>query len=604
MSLSLWATGARCYAEMMGEKSEYSMRRKALVAVASHDEAQQVVKLLRGKGLEMVFAENAVQAASLYRKEKPILAIFDEGLPEGGLGALEMIASSVSMITQPIVLRDSMFNPELQRIVCGRRAIAVRKPLVADEFLYAVRRVLKEEFKDSLEISDPVTGLYTLQSALLLGEQQAKLSARTKKPLTLLKIKVADMGKIVYEHGLKEADRALAETAKVILSSFRRSDIKARLRPDEFLVVILENVEGSNELIIERFRKKIEDLNQGAIIPFKIYVTMTVRTFPSEQLRSFAHLLRCVDYVTKTERYGAAGKRFTGGDAREVPVGDSHAFCKQATPSAAEVADLASFPAATLKAFRVLREVNAGMRDLEEFISTDAPLTGRVLEIASSPFFSGGRVIDSLPHAVSAMGLEGVRAVIISAFLYDICRSAVPEEKKLWEHSMGVAVVSSLLSKKIGTTQETRAFVAGLFHDMGKLAMRSAYPDAYPALIASVERSEASFCEAENTMFGLAHTAVGGALAQKQGLPGLYRTIMEHHHDSQAPEGLTEEERRLLDIVKAADEVAFFAGIGLKRSIDVDQLCCLGTYVTDDSLQEFLWEVDGKFAEYKEIVGV
>ena len=99
-----------------------------------------------------------------------------------------------------------------------------------------------EELK-RLALVDALTEINNRRSLMNLGEHRLRLSQRTGQALTLLFVDIDDMKRINDTWGHQEGDRALTDAAKIMTSTFRDSDIVARIGGDEFCAL----VEGSSE---------------------------------------------------------------------------------------------------------------------------------------------------------------------------------------------------------------------------------------------------------------------------------------------------------------------------------------------------------------------
>ena len=137
-------------------------------------------------------------------------------------------------------------------------------------------------------------------------------------------------------------------------------------------------------------------------------------------------------------------------------------------------------------------------------------------------------------------GLETARA---------LASAADARDPRNYYHSRNVASLAVLFSEAIGLSPDTvrRIEIAAMLHDCGKLGL----PDA---LLADVLRT------ARSQMAAREHAALGEALVQAVGLPGI-PTWVRHHHErwdgAGYPDGLSEEavplESRIIALADAYD---------------------------------------------------
>jgi diguanylate cyclase (GGDEF)-like protein len=124
----------------------------------------------------------------------------------------------------------------------------------------------------SLKLIDELTGLYSRQAFLILSQHYLKLANRTNRGLILLLIKLEDIKNIIKDHGQKQGDQALIDTANVLKQTLRRSDIIAHLGSDEFVILALEAHKDSDKIIINRLCRNLDTLNANANKLYKLSV--------------------------------------------------------------------------------------------------------------------------------------------------------------------------------------------------------------------------------------------------------------------------------------------------------------------------------------------
>jgi diguanylate cyclase (GGDEF)-like protein/PAS domain S-box-containing protein len=122
------------------------------------------------------------------------------------------------------------------------------------------RKRMEEEIH-ALSLTDPLTNLYNRRGLKHLGEQQLKIAARLGKRVFLLYSDVDDLKTVNDAYGHDEGDQALATVANILKTSFRDSDIVARVGGDEFVVVAMEAARANAEVFIRRIQEKLDLYN-------------------------------------------------------------------------------------------------------------------------------------------------------------------------------------------------------------------------------------------------------------------------------------------------------------------------------------------------------
>jgi len=135
------------------------------------------------------------------------------------------------------------------------------------------RRKMQEEI-EALALQDELTGLYNRRAFLMLAQQQLKISDRTKREQVLLFADVDNLKRINDAHGHKKGDQVLKYTAKILVETFRKSDIIARVGGDEFAILAVEARGDSGETIAARFQTCLKRYNRAVKRSCKLGVSI------------------------------------------------------------------------------------------------------------------------------------------------------------------------------------------------------------------------------------------------------------------------------------------------------------------------------------------
>jgi len=141
--------------------------------------------------------------------------------------------------------------------------------------------------------------------------------------------------------------------------------------------------------------------------------------------------------------------------------------------------DIPSLPPVAMKVMNLIKDDFASLKALEEIISRDQGFATRLLRIANSPYYGRDRKIEDISQALLLIGFETLKSLVIAASLKDLNRQFGIFEQKLWEHSLGVALCSSLLAMVTRLATSDEALVCGLMHDVGKTVINNAMPELY-----------------------------------------------------------------------------------------------------------------------------
>jgi putative nucleotidyltransferase with HDIG domain len=226
--------------------------------------------------------------------------------------------------------------------------------------------------------------------------------------------------------------------------------------------------------------------------------------------------------------------------------------------------DIPSLPTVAMKALELINDDGASINELEKIISQDQSFSARLLRIANSPYYGMNRRIDTISGGVMLIGFNTMKSLVVAASLKDMHRKFGLFEQKLWEHSLGVSVASSLIAKVTKMVQPEEALVAGLIHDVGKTILNNSLPDKYTLVSQKVYEEGAFFKDVEAEFLGYTHCDVGGLIARKWKLPKNLEIVIEYHHTESLPVFEDSAFEALCQIVSVADAICLSLSIGLK----------------------------------------
>ncbi|MCJ2164765.1 MULTISPECIES: response regulator [unclassified Pseudodesulfovibrio] len=176
---------------------------------------------------------------------------------------------------------------------------------------------------------------------------------------------------------------------------------------------------------------------------------------------------------------------------------------------------------------------------IANLISSDVGMVAKILKLVNSPYFGLPSSIDSIFQAITLLGLETIKALILSTHLFSMYdHNKLPNFSLtlLWEHSFRVSTIAKLIAEceKAKKSTVTEARMAGLLHDIGKLILASSFPEKYAEVIRKATQSKISLCQSEMEVFGTTHAQIGAYLMGLWGMSGeVVRGIGLHHKHTQ-----------------------------------------------------------------------
>jgi diguanylate cyclase (GGDEF)-like protein len=150
-------------------------------------------------------------------------------------------------------------------------------------------------FSRRSSFTDKLTGLYNRKGFFTLAKHRLKIAKRQKSGLLMLYANVDNLKEINDAYGHEEGDNLLKETANILKSIYRESDIIARIGGDEFVVFPLGTTKAHIEVISSRLQNVINDYNTSREDRYKLSVGIEISAYEPESVTTIDELLAEVD---------------------------------------------------------------------------------------------------------------------------------------------------------------------------------------------------------------------------------------------------------------------------------------------------------------------
>jgi len=190
------------------------------------------------------------------------------------------------------------------------------------------------------------------------------------------------------------------------------------------------------------------------------------------------------------------------------------------------------FPQAALQTLDALRDPRASIPQVVDAARRDPATAGAILQLANSALYADRSEVSTLQLAVARLGFETARKVVASLAMRPLL--FLPKLESLWPHSIAAADMAEQLAGRAAGIDPGEAYLAGLLHDIGRIALRATtLYDA--ARLRGLEQSGCPAVYAEDLILRTDHAILGGQIAAMWRLPGhLARAIRQHHRPETA----------------------------------------------------------------------
>jgi HD-like signal output (HDOD) protein len=188
---------------------------------------------------------------------------------------------------------------------------------------------------------------------------------------------------------------------------------------------------------------------------------------------------------------------------------------------------LPPFPPVASKLVNLLARDGVSFREVANTLMTDAALSAEVLRLANSALASPRYPINSILEALAFAGTGRLAGLLMTLSLSKMLKraGATATIRRSWRHSLACALAAREFASSLGRADD--AYQAGLFHDLGRLALLVIDPAIYDEWLSQ----DVDLRALEKAHFGMDHCEAGGLLIEQWKLPKLFADAARHHHD-------------------------------------------------------------------------
>ena len=240
---------------------------------------------------------------------------------------------------------------------------------------------------------------------------------------------------------------------------------------------------------------------------------------------------------------------------------------------------LPSLPALYREVVREAQSSNGSLAKVGDIISKDVGMSAKLLQVANSAVFGSSGEVSSIMRAVTLLGLENVKTLILSLKIFSCSQpenSPCYKISSLWAHSLSTGMIARSMATQEGFAQNLidEAFLAGMLHDVGKVVLMDKLPEECLKISALVKSSGCQLWEAEQKTLGTTHAQVGSYLMGMWGLSESAVEAIAFHH---CPGRSANETLGILTVTHLANSLEHGGGGGKKSDrLDTDYLKKLG----------------------------
>jgi len=219
--------------------------------------------------------------------------------------------------------------------------------------------------------------------------------------------------------------------------------------------------------------------------------------------------------------------------------------------------DLPTLPVIATKLLELTTRQDTTLTDIANLITQDMALSAKVLRVANSAFYSFPQQIASINQAVSILGINAVRSLVLSFSFLSMGKNRQNSRfdfQQFWERSLVEAAAAKLIIEQVSNADAEEAFTSSLLQNIGQLAFATTLHQEYDQVLEQKAGTVAGTSSGSSTveseleleMLGMTHADVGYEVAKAWGLPESLLLPIKYHHLPHAYGGNNQRHKQMI----------------------------------------------------------
>ena len=201
-----------------------------------------------------------------------------------------------------------------------------------------------------------------------------------------------------------------------------------------------------------------------------------------------------------------------------------------------QIKTLPSLPDLYYNLVKELQSPYPSVDKVGDIISKDLAMSAKILQLVNSAFFGLRQHVSSPAQAAALLGLDLLKSLVLMVHIFTQPAQLTMRNfslKALWTHSLSVGSLSQevALQQNIEKKASDDAFIAGLFHDLGKLILVANMPEQYNQVLTMVHAKHLLLTDLERQILGASHAEVGAYLLGLWGFSDAVIEAVAFHHN-------------------------------------------------------------------------
>lgn len=202
------------------------------------------------------------------------------------------------------------------------------------------------------------------------------------------------------------------------------------------------------------------------------------------------------------------------------------------------IGTLPPLPSTGASLLGALQDPDVDLARIARIIERDVGIAAKILQLANSAFFGLPNEVASVQGAVSCLGLETIKHLVLSVEIrrtFHPCPAYAAWLVDFEAHCRLSASIAARLPVPRGSG--STAVVAALLHDTGKLILANRLPEKFRLVLRTAAEESVPLHMAEQQVTSVNHAQVGAHLFELWGLPETLVKATRGHHQPTTSHG-------------------------------------------------------------------
>ncbi|RJG22549.1 HDOD domain-containing protein [Massilia cavernae] len=190
-------------------------------------------------------------------------------------------------------------------------------------------------------------------------------------------------------------------------------------------------------------------------------------------------------------------------------------------------------PQILVKLIEHLQADDLGMQELAALVSKDAGMTSKILAVSNSSAYHRNNRSLGLEQSLVTLGTDMIKTLVISESVFqtfnNFPHSSSTDLRGFWKSSLIAAFIARELARKMEYPQQEEAYLAGLLHNVGRLALLATAPKEYAFNFTA--RDDEDLCAVEQRTLQITHSEAGAWLIERWNLDSFLADSVLYHHE-------------------------------------------------------------------------